>query len=116
MISALFLAAAALAVDGDTLRVGRERIRLTGIDAPEIHGCPHYRTCVRGDGQASKRSLQGMMSGPLSIRRLGVDRYGRTLAIVHSHGVNVACEQIRRGQAVYVGRWDTGGKLAAECR
>ena len=116
MLSALFLAAAVMAIDGDTLRVGRERIRLSGIDAPEIHGCPRYRTCVRGDGQASRRSLQGMMSGSLSVRRLGFDKYGRTLALVYSNGVNVACEQIRRGQAVYVGRWDTEGRLAAECR
>ena len=116
MISALFFAVAAMAVDGDTLRVGRERIRLSGIDAPEIHGCPRYRTCVRGDGLASRRSLQGMMSGSMSVRRLGVDRYGRTLALVYSNGVNVACEQIRRGKAVYVRRWDTGGRLAAECR
>ena len=116
MISALLLAAAVTVVDGDTIRLGSERIRLLGIDAPEIHGCRQGRICVPGDGEASKRSLAQMMGGGVRVQRVGQDRYGRTLAQVYVGGRNVACEQLRRGQAQYVAKWDNGGLLAAECR
>lgn len=116
MIAAVLLAAAVTVVDGDTLRIDGERIRLLGIDAPEIHGCRQGRVCVPGDGNASKRSLEAMMGGPVSVERAGQARYGRTLAQVYVGGRNIACEQIRRGQAQYVGKWDNGGRLAADCR
>jgi len=116
MIAALLLAAAVTVIDGDTIRAGDERIRLLGIDAPEIHGCRQGRVCAPGDGQASKRSLEAMMGGRISVQRVGQDRYGRTLAQVYVGGRNVACEQIRRGQAVYVAKWDNGGLLEADCR
>jgi len=111
----LFLLAAVV-VDGDTLKIDGECIRLLGIDAPEIHGCQRGRICVPGDGQASKRSLEAMMGGRISVQRVGRDRYGRTLAQVYVGGRNVACEQLRRGQAQYVAKWDNGGLLAADCR
>lgn len=116
MISALLLAAAVTVTDGDTIRIGSERIRLLGIDAPEIHGCRKGRICVPGDGHASKRSLEALMGGKISVQRVGQDRYGRTLAQVYVGGRNVACEQLRRGQAAYVAKWDNGGRLAKECR
>lgn len=47
----------AYVVDGDSLRCGQERLRLLGIDAPEIHGCPSWRRCVTGSGEAAKQSL-----------------------------------------------------------
>ena len=116
MVTAILLAAAVTVTDGDTLRIDGERIRLLGIDAPEIHGCRQGRVCVPGDGQASKRSLEAMMGGRISVQRVGQDRYGRTLAQVYVGGRNVACEQLRRGQAQYVAKWDNGGRLARECR
>lgn len=116
MIGIFLLAAAVTVVDGDTIRLGGERVRLVGIDAPEIHGCPGGRACAPGDGQASKQSLQSLMRGSVSIRRVGHDRYGRTLAHVYVNGVNVACEQIGRGQAIYKRNWDNGLELARECR
>ena len=109
------LAAALTIVDGDTVRIGKERIRLLGIDAPEIHPCRKGRVCVPGDGQASKRSLERILSGRITVSRVGRDRYGRTLAQVYSDGRNAACEQIRAGQAVYVERWDNDRRLAREC-
>lgn len=108
------LAAALLSctvTDGDTIRCGKERVRLLGIDAPEIHGCRRGRVCVPGDGQASKRSLVALIGGrKVRIERHGQDRYGRTLAYVWAGRVNLSCEQVRRGQAVWVEKWNTGGR------
>lgn len=114
------LAAATLsciAVDGDTLRCGAERVRLIGIDAPELPGhCQPWRRCVAGDGQASKAALARLIAGrQVTLERLGQDHYGRTLALAHAAGVNLACAQLAAGQAVYVERWDSGGRLR-RCR
>lgn len=48
----------AYVVDGDSLRCGNVRVRLLGIDAPELHRCPRWRVCVAGDGRAAKASLR----------------------------------------------------------
>ena len=99
MILALCLALTV--TDGDTLRCGAERIRIAGIDAPEIHGCQRNRVCTPGDGFAAKRALEAILSrGPVSIERVGRDRYGRTLARVYANGRNVACQLIAGGYAV----------------
>ncbi|MFN3473528.1 MAG: thermonuclease family protein [Blastomonas sp.] len=127
---ALLLAAATPActvTDGDTIRCGPkaeagkqtyERIRLTGIDAPEKRGqCRKGRTCAPGDPVASALSLRvAMASKPITIRRLGTDRYGRTLAVVYAGRTNLACHQLRHGHAIYIPRWDNGGIIRKECR
>lgn len=70
-----------VAIDGDTLRCGEERIRLLGIDAPELPGhCQEERECVPGDPFASKKALESAVRGPAMIKRQGQDTYGRTLA------------------------------------
>lgn len=113
----LTLAAAAycMAVDGDSLRCGGERIRLLGIDAPEF-SCPRNRRCVSGDPQASKDYLAAIIEGrDLSIQRVGQDSYGRTLAVVYAGGINVSCAMVQAGHAAYVARWDNGGRVARDC-
>jgi len=71
------------ATDGDTIRCGDERIRLLGIDAPELPGhCRVGRDCAPGDPHASTNNLKAAMSGSLTIKRIGEDHYGRTLALV----------------------------------
>lgn len=74
-----------IAVDGDTLRCGSERIRLNGIDAPELPGhCRKGRSCAPGDPLASQRALANRIAGQrLIIRRWGTDHYGRTIASVY---------------------------------
>ena len=104
------------AVDGDTLRCGGERIRLLGIDAPELPGhCRHDRVCASGDPYASRDSLAAMMVPALGIVRIGHDRYGRTLAMVNRKGEDLSCWQLRHHQAVYKQRWDNGHRVAIRC-
>lgn len=104
-------------VDGDTLRCDQiGRVRLLGIDAPELPGhCRKGRVCAPGDGENSKRSLGRMARGSVTIQPVTRDRYGRTVAQVYASGQNLACEQIKAGQAVYVAKWDNGRRLAKEC-
>jgi micrococcal nuclease len=81
-------AAALRVVVGDTFDLGTERIRVMGVDAPELHGAAcasEYRRAV----QARDRLADLLADGP-AIARHGLDRYGRTLAVVTVDGVDVA--------------------------
>jgi endonuclease YncB( thermonuclease family) len=104
-------------VDGDTLRCGEERLRLLGIDAPELGRCPRRRVCAPGDGKASKASLaEAVRLGPVRYRPVTVDRYGRQVAIVWAGEINLSCWQLRHEQAVYKPRWDNGHLVERACR
>jgi micrococcal nuclease len=103
-------------VDGDTLNCDGERVRLLGIDAPELPGhCRRGRACVAGDPYASSGSLAAALAPPLSINRVGVDRYGRTLALVRGRNGDLSCWQLRHHAATYRFDWDNGGLVAALC-
>lgn len=69
-------------IDGDTLRMGPERIRLRGIDTPELSE-------PRGQ-EARQRLEQLLKEGPIRIVPHGQDVYGRTVADVFVNGRNVA--------------------------
>lgn len=105
------------AVDGDTLKCGRENVRLIGIDSPEMPGhCRRGRTCVPGSGPRAKASMAILVRNqPVRLIRFGRDRYGRTLAIAQANGVNLACAQIRSGNAVYKPQWDKRGLIGRQC-
>jgi endonuclease YncB( thermonuclease family) len=103
-------------VDGDTLRCGAERVRLLGIDAPELPGhCQSGRICAPGDPFASTDSLRAALVPPLQIDRMGTDQYGRTLALVRGARGDLSCWQLGRGQAIYKPQWDNGRRLAHIC-
>lgn len=90
--------------DGDTLwcRNLPVRVRLIGIDAPELPGhCNPGRQCTPGNGSASKRVLIGLVqSGPVAVKPQGYDHYGRILARVSVNQVDLSCEMVARGAAV----------------
>ena len=91
--------------DGDTLSCRNlpARVRLMGIDAPEMPGhCNVGRRCTPGNGGASKRALIGLVrSGPVIVKPQGYDRYDRILARVSVNGVDLSCKMVASGAAVY---------------
>lgn len=88
------------ATDGDTIRLGDERIRVVGMDAPETFfaRCPIEKLW----GRVAAAMLQAYLDrGPVRIERLPrKDRYGRTLARVFIDGEDIAGLMIRDGLAV----------------
>lgn len=69
-------------IDGDTIRVGSERIRLRSIDTPEMH---------EPNGQAAKERLEELLRGESpEIILHGRDVYDRLVADVFVNGQNVA--------------------------
>jgi endonuclease YncB( thermonuclease family) len=103
--------------DGDTLNCKGRRIRLIGIDAPELPGhCRPGRDCVKGDPFASSGALQRLIqSADLQIVVLGRDKYDRELANVYANGRNVACDLIAGGYAIYKPNWDEGETVREDC-
>ena len=75
------------AVDGDTIRAGPDRIRLRGIDTPELS---------EPEGEAAKQRLAELLrNGIVRIVPRGRDVYDRLIADVFVDGQNVA-EILRR--------------------
>jgi endonuclease YncB( thermonuclease family) len=68
-------------IDGDSLMVGQQEVRLFGIDAPEF-----TQTCTRAGlpwacGSAAADQLSKLVAGKhVSCVSMGTDQYGRTLA------------------------------------
>jgi micrococcal nuclease len=96
--------------DGDTFRIREERIRIANIDTPEM---PGRARCADEEVLALKaRTRLGelLAAGPVTIEREGVDRYGRTLALVRVSGVDVGEQLIAEGAAQ---RWM--GRKATWC-
>ena len=86
-------------VDGDTVELAGERIRLIEPDAPEISK-PRCNSELAKGLVASGR-LRQLLDGPVRIERSGrTDRYNRTLASLIGPQGNVADSLIREGLAV----------------
>lgn len=90
------------AIDGDTLRLGATRIRLVGLDAPELD-----QTCTRTDGSewACGRDARTFLVGrlkqePVECTRAGRDIYGRTLAKCSVEDDDIGAAIVRAGWAV----------------
>ena len=103
ILLALFLAvtpaqAGIVALDGDTIIVGQEHIRIVGLDTPEIRG-----RCLEDAEKAveAKAALTRLLTaGSVQIERSAFpDRYGRTLAVVKVDGIDVAETMISGGYA-----------------
>ena len=71
-----------IVIDGDTIHIGSERIRLRGLDAPELS---------EPEGQAAKERLGELLrSESIQIVPHGRDIYDRLVADVFVNGLNVA--------------------------
>jgi endonuclease YncB( thermonuclease family) len=70
------------AIDGDTIRYGAERIRIRGLNAPEL--------TEPGGQEALERLSQLLREGTIRIVPHGKDVYDRTVADVFVDGQNVA--------------------------
>lgn len=69
----------AVIIDGDTVAIGGERIRLLNVDAPESFRPRCERELVAGL-RAKERLAELLRAGYVWIERQGQDRYRRTLA------------------------------------
>jgi endonuclease YncB( thermonuclease family) len=90
-------------IDGDTLRIGAERIRLINIDAPEMSNgaeCDAERQLA----EVAKQKMTEIVAGQqLQVRREDKDRFGRTLAYIRVRGADLGEMLVMARVAV---RWE----------
>lgn len=94
-------------VDGDTIWLEGQNVRIADIDAPETHefGCLEERAL---GNRATQRLLQLVNSGAVSLSSIDRDEdpYGRKLRIVYVNGKGVGDTLVSEGLA----RYYRGGK------
>ncbi|WP_291175255.1 thermonuclease family protein [Hyphomicrobium sp.] len=109
----------AVVIDGDTLEIGGERIRLEGIDAPEAD-----QTCGGGwfgmwkCGRAATEQLRWLTGGRrIDCESAGRDKYGRVLGWCSAGGRDLNAEMVRTGHAWAFVKYSTRYQaLEAEAR
>ena len=95
---------AARAIDGDSLFVGRDEVRLQGIDAPEGR-----QTCRRDNldwacGDASRDQLRALIGKDvIACRVTKRDQHGRLLAYCSAGGRDINAGMVASGMAVAYG-------------
>jgi endonuclease YncB( thermonuclease family) len=88
-------------IDGDSLEIGGLRIRLEGVDAPELD-----QECLRVGvawpcGERSRSELSGLLgSDVVECMPIGRDRYQRILAKCYVDGTLVQAWMVRNGWAL----------------
>jgi endonuclease YncB( thermonuclease family) len=88
-------------VDGDTLAIGKQRIRLHGIDAPESSQSCYIDGVAWECGKASTWELsQRVGTRPVSCLVKDQDHYGRLIADCQVGGVSLNTQQVEGGWAL----------------
>jgi endonuclease YncB( thermonuclease family) len=89
-------------IDGDTLEIRGERIRLFGIDAPESG-----QTCLDAKGQSYRCGQKAALvldarigEGVVTCERKDTDRYGRVVALCRVFGEDLGAWMVGLGWAL----------------
>ncbi|RPE72054.1 endonuclease YncB(thermonuclease family) [Pacificibacter maritimus] len=95
-------------IDGDTLALGAVKVRLHGIDAPELaQTCMDAQGKIWGCGQWSMAALQSLAQDTVQCAQTDVDRYGRIVAVCRAAGVNLNHAMVAHGAAFAYAKYST---------
>ena len=89
--------------DGDSLRSGKLRIRIFGIDAPELkQQCQDQNGTVWACGLAARQQLESLLDADklLHCELRDVDRYGRLVMQCFRGTVDIGAAMVRSGHAL----------------
>ncbi len=101
-------------IDGDTVELAGRRLRLAGIDAPEL-----AQSCERGGqayrcGETAREALRELARAGMVCTLSGHDKYRRDLARCEASGRDVGSVLVLRGMAVAYGRYEAEERAARE--
>lgn len=98
------LTGAVRVADGDSLEIGGERVRLDGIDAPELHQSCGVPGKIWPCGEKARAALAAIVaSAKVSCRPVDEDRYGRAVSVCEAGGRDVGSLLVEEGWAVATG-------------
>ena len=88
-------------VDGDTIEIAGQRIRLDGIDAPEAaQSCGGAHGELSACGQAATRALRDLIGHEtVACESVGTDKYGRMLGLCFLDGEDINRFMVESGNA-----------------
>ncbi len=103
-------------VDGDSLEIAGERIRLFGIDAPEgRQQCRDAKGADYACGREAARALTSLIGGrTVTCRMVTHDQYQRDVATCAVEGQDLGDAMVRSGHARDYPRHSRGRYAAAE--
>ena len=91
IVAGCVIAGLALVVDGDTIDIGRDRIRIHAINTPERN---------EPGGREATKALRSIIAGrPVRCVWDGTKTHRRYVAVCTVEGVDLARELVRRGYA-----------------
>ncbi len=93
--------------DGDTLRFGKQAVRIAGIDAPERKElCDEDTTRARPCGQIAAKALRDKIGNQVvTCTGSTIDRYSRRVATCYAAGEDLGAFMVRSGQALAYRRY-----------
>lgn len=105
-------------VDGDTLRLAGERVRLLDLDAPErAQTCTNASGAEWACGEAARTYLRQLLGvGDITCIPTGRDRYKRLLARCASAGADLGGQIVRAGLALPDGGYGVEAAAAEATR
>jgi len=95
-------------IDGDTIVVAGTRVRLYGIEAPDL--------AAAGGAEARRRLAALAGGGPVAVAPIAIDRYGRTVGRARRDGLDLSRAMVAAGCARAMPYWSfayVGTELAA---
>ena len=88
-------------IDGDTLHIGKYKIRLHGIDAPELNQNCLFNDKVWNCGKESKKFLINFINNKkISCKLIDTDRYKRHIGICFKDKINLNKKIVQEGWAI----------------
>ena len=111
----------AAVLDGDTLELGGERVRLHGIDAPELRQtCLYLETPIPCGAMAAEALSYAVSARRVVCHGIERDRYGRLVALCRvgqgDRSVDLGWWMVRHGAAVAERRYGGERYANAEAR
>lgn len=91
-----------LVIDGDSLEIGKRRIRLMGIDAPEYdQSCKDEKGALYACGKQSAQHLQALINHKkIKCKIHKKDKYDRELCTCYAEDKDLNAQMIKDGQAI----------------
>ena len=93
-------------IDGDTIEVAGQRIRLHAVDAPERRQPCSHNGKPWQCGEAATKALAGKIGRrSVTCEERDQDRYGRIVAVCYAGGEDLSAWMVRRGWALAYRRY-----------